>query len=225
MGSIYKITNIINNKLYIGKTIAPIATRWSQHICEAMNQDCKGYSFILHKAIRKYGKENFHIEEIEKVEHDMLLDIREKYWINALETMIPNGYNMTFGGEGSIKIDRDQVYFLWNQGLSPSEIAKRLGCSNTSVRAILSNNNTYTVQEGLNRSLTKGLPPRNDKVVYQYNKDTGELVATFSSIKLAAESAGVDRSCISRVCSGKRKTSAGYIWKFILLKPEEVLNG
>jgi len=53
MGYIYKITNQVNQKIYIGKTISSISTRFSQHLWESFNPKCNGYNFILHKAIRK----------------------------------------------------------------------------------------------------------------------------------------------------------------------------
>ena len=55
MGYIYKITNKINNKVYIGKTEGDIALRWQQHIYNMSN----GIEYHLYNAMRKYGLENF----------------------------------------------------------------------------------------------------------------------------------------------------------------------
>ena len=57
-GIIYKITNIINNKVYIGQTVNTIKQRWNKH-CHS--NGCRS----LYNAILKYGKENFNIEIIE----------------------------------------------------------------------------------------------------------------------------------------------------------------
>lgn len=73
--------------------------------------------------MRKYGIENFQIEQIEENDNS-ILDEREKYWIQFYNSMIPNGYNMTFGGEGSIKIDYNLVYSLWDEGKSIAQISK-----------------------------------------------------------------------------------------------------
>ena len=89
-----------NNKIYVGKTTTCIRDRFSKHVYEANTPNTKGYSFILHKAMRKYGIENFQIEQIEDVDND-LINEREIYWIKFYNSMIPNGYNMTLGGEGS----------------------------------------------------------------------------------------------------------------------------
>lgn len=64
MAYIYKITNKINGKVYIGKTIHSIETRWNQHIYESKKQryECRP----LYDAFNKYGIENFTIEEIDR---------------------------------------------------------------------------------------------------------------------------------------------------------------
>ena len=73
-GIIYKITNIINNKVYIGQTVNTIKQRWNKH-CHS--NGCRS----LYNAILKYGKENFNIEIIETLPIEEL-DEREIYWIN-----------------------------------------------------------------------------------------------------------------------------------------------
>lgn len=59
---IYKITNIQNNKVYIGQSIRPINQRFQRHINDALNNILDTH---FARAIRKYGKENFIIEEID----------------------------------------------------------------------------------------------------------------------------------------------------------------
>ena len=61
MFSVYKITNTINNKCYIGSSIHP-AKRWRQHINLAQNPNSSGYNYPLYKAFRKYGIEQFTFE-------------------------------------------------------------------------------------------------------------------------------------------------------------------
>ena len=173
------------------------------------NPNTKGYSFILHKAFRKYGFNNFIVEEIEEVENS-LLNNREIYWINFYNSIIPNGYNMTFGGEGSIKIDYELVYKLWDEGKSISQIAKILNHSIAQLKTILSNYDNFDINENNQRTIDA-----TKKRVGQYDKNTNTLIAIYDSIKDAANTVNVDRSCISRCCSGKKKSSRGYIWRFI----------
>ena len=58
---IYKIINIQNNKVYIGQTIRPIEQRFNRHLNDALNNVLDTH---LARAIRKYGKDSFIIEEI-----------------------------------------------------------------------------------------------------------------------------------------------------------------
>jgi group I intron endonuclease len=87
-GIIYKTTNLINNKIYIG-----------QH--SRNDPDYLGSGKILNKSIKKYGKENFTREILEECDYD-ILNIRETYWIlyfNSTNKKI--GYNMTPTGRVS----------------------------------------------------------------------------------------------------------------------------
>lgn len=88
---IYKITNRLNEKLYIGQTRQPIEKRFLQHFYAKSP---------LGQAMRKCGIENFTIEIIERCETQKQLNEREKFWINALNTKQPYGYNVRNGGGG-----------------------------------------------------------------------------------------------------------------------------
>jgi group I intron endonuclease len=100
---VYKITNTLNGKLYIGITIRPLQTRWKQHITQSRTSE-----YPLHKSMRKYGIDQFTIEVIEMcIDHTTLLQ-RERYWIECYNTMIPNGYNITAGGEGIFGMHRSE---------------------------------------------------------------------------------------------------------------------
>ncbi len=96
MGYIYKISNLKNNKIYIGKTTGTIQKRFKQHIRNAQ-QHINRY---LYDAMNCYGYDNFKIEQIEQVNNDQL-DEREIFWIAFLNSQNPQiGYNMTSGGQG-----------------------------------------------------------------------------------------------------------------------------
>lgn len=90
---IYKATNKINNKSYIGQTINSLKQRKKEHA-----NDIKRFNTVFCKALRKYGKENFKWKVIEKCNSLNKLNEREKYWIKELKTQNPNGYNLTEGG-------------------------------------------------------------------------------------------------------------------------------
>lgn len=91
MIGIYKITNKLNGKVYIGQSI-DIDARWKQHINAKDN-------FAIHNAIKKYGKENFKFEVLLECPADML-NVWERDMIALYDCMSPYGYNLTEGGEG-----------------------------------------------------------------------------------------------------------------------------
>jgi group I intron endonuclease len=88
---IYKITNIQNQKVYIGQTIRPIEQRYHRHINDAMNNILDTH---FARAIRKYGKDNFIIEEIDSAKTQNELNEKDQYWIQYYNS-INSGYNET----------------------------------------------------------------------------------------------------------------------------------
>ena len=99
-GLIYKITNKINGKWYIGQTTTSTKKRWSQHTYNARTKSSK--CRFLENAIRKYGEENFIIEGIYICSIDEL-DLNETRIINEHNsTNSKFGYNICIGGSGSV---------------------------------------------------------------------------------------------------------------------------
>ena len=93
MGFIYITTNLINGKQYIGQTIRSLQKRRNCHFT-----DIKRTNLPFHNALKKYGKENFRWVSFEcPIEN---LDYSEVLLIKELNTLKPNGYNLTEGGKG-----------------------------------------------------------------------------------------------------------------------------
>lgn len=93
---IYKITDRINGKVYIGATSQGCGKRFKQHIWKAN----EGSNYAFHKAIRELGENNFEAETIEYVNSIDELKQREKYWIIQYRTTNPKyGYNSDCGGD------------------------------------------------------------------------------------------------------------------------------
>ena len=209
-GFIYKITNKVNQKIYIGKTTKTIEERWKEHQCDAFKQ--RNENRPLHRAIRKYGVTNFSIELVEECDISILSE-REIYWIEEYHSF-SNGYNATLGGDGRILYDYELIADLLKEKYTTSDICNMLGCCSDTVRTIAKINN-IPLNVVNNFSLTK-------KLVAQYLK-TGEYVQSFDSYADAArwlqeqnivqKNLNGVRGHISEVCQGKRKTAYGYIWK------------
>ena len=93
---IYIITNIFNNKIYIGKTTqSDPYKRWNQHCSNWRLQNSKQ---PIHKAIKKYGKDKFIFELVKYCNNINELNQEETYWIEQIKHL-PN-YNMVPGGGG-----------------------------------------------------------------------------------------------------------------------------
>ena len=90
---IYKITNKINGKLYIGQTTRTIERRFRDH--------CTSSKSAISLAISKYGKENFSIEVIYEASSLEELNIKEIEFIKQFNSISPNGYNLREGGDNS----------------------------------------------------------------------------------------------------------------------------
>lgn len=98
-GIVYKVTNAINGKCYIGQTIKTLKKRINEH---KQNIKLNRYPIvILYKAIKKYGWDNFKWEVIKECDSREILNIMETFMIIVYKThMSENGYNMTWGGDG-----------------------------------------------------------------------------------------------------------------------------
>lgn len=94
---IYCITNLINGNQYVGQTSQLLKKRWYKH-CSDSKAD-RNKDMVICKAIKKYGKKNFKIEQIDQANNQRELDEKEVFWIAKLNTF-KKGYNSTLGGNG-----------------------------------------------------------------------------------------------------------------------------
>ncbi len=210
VGYIYKITNLINQKAYIGKTINTIEQRWEGHQRESQRKRVEKRP--LYKALNKYGVNNFVIELVEEVDIKKLSE-REIYWIGYYHTY-ENGYNATLGGDGKILYDYDLIAELIINHKTTKEICKELGCCPDVVRLVASKNSLDINHAPNCMHKSQG--------VKQFDKQ-GNYIQSFPSYAAAARWLednnyvsghlnGV-RSHIGEVCAGKRKTAYNFIWK------------
>lgn len=213
MGCIYKITNLVNNKVYIGQTSRSIETRWSEHLRHGFNKNNSEYNRHLYKSMRKYGKDSFVIELIENCEND-LMNEREKFWIKFYNSSNSDfGYNLTFGGEGTILIDYEEVYRRYDSGESAGKISKDMNISRSNLTQILKGYDKYDKKATWERaqqevSIKKGTP------VSQYDLD-GNFIATYQSAKAAERSVEkTTHANIRKSCVNKRCLSGGFQWRF-----------
>ena len=155
---IYKITNLVNGKIYIGK-----------HSQKIQNKDTYfGSGVLLNKAINKYGKENFKKEIIENCTKENLSE-KEIYWINKFDCFVPNGYNLAKGGNGGNSTNNTHIYnngineiFLKETSIIPKGFIKG-ALPHTNCARIKMSKNIKGKNVG-NIPWNKGLNNSNDKV-------------------------------------------------------------
>lgn len=122
---IYKIENLINNKIYIGQSIH-IENRWQEH-CRASSES------LISKAIRKYGKENFSFQILEETQNLTKLNDLEANYIKQYNSLAPNGYNIVMIDSREHhqfnKYDNETfnqiIYDIKNTNLSFKDISKK----------------------------------------------------------------------------------------------------
>lgn len=215
MPYIYKITNKINGKSYIGKTLKTVKERWSEH-CQDYKKE-RSEKRPLYSAMTKYGINNFLVEEVEECS-EADLNEREKYWIEFYGTF-KYGYNATIGGDGKQYIDYDLVISLYNQIQNQSEVAKQLNICPDSVSKILRS------RKIIRKSSQEVSKEKLGKKVKMCDKYTHEIIKVFPSRNEAAQWL-IDNNktrCkkttigyhITEVCNKKRKSAAGYYWEVI----------
>lgn len=140
-GFIYKITNRVNNKVYIGQTHFTVEHRFKQHI---KNFNIEHRQQPLYNAFAKYGLENFSVETLEECDTSRL-DEREMFWIAKYDSF-KNGYNATVGGHGGhLYVWTDDQYSeiksLYMSGFTIKKIAEMYGTSAYTIKAIINSLN------------------------------------------------------------------------------------
>lgn len=220
---IYKITNIISNTSYIGQA-TNIASRIYQHLRSSISDKTSDYEYPLHRAIRKYGVDNFTLEILEECPQDQLND-REMFWIAFYDTF-KNGYNQTAGGYQSIrviKLQESDVRQIQARLQNTDEPLAKIAADFDICIDLVSKINTGRCWQ----NSTFNYPIRDSRAVqlknllntgtgvYQLDKKTDEVLNIFISVSQAAIYLGdyAFNAHISKCLAGKRKTAYGYKWE------------
>lgn len=200
---IYKLTNKINNKVYIGQTVRTLEERIAEHKRKRLS--------LISKAIKKYGIENFEIEIIDSADTMELLNEKEVDWINKFKCVVPYGYNQCEGG-GNTK------------GFHHRDDSKKKMSESKSILYIGEGNPFYGKthsdevkkrfsEQRKGRKLTdewkRKISESNTHKKKVINLDTLEV---FDTVRKAAEKYNLKDTHISRVCKGKRKRTGGFRW-------------
>lgn len=213
--SIYKITNIINNKCYIGQT-NNVQRRFAEHKRESQKTNPKDSTAkILYRAIQKYGLENFNFEVLEEnVEH---YNEREKYWIEYFDSY-NNGYNATIGGEEPPIFQGEQHHLavhtqetvnyiidsLLHTNKTPQEIAQETDYDISSILRI--NRGISWHQDGLDYPLRQlSIDKAHERALLIID----DLMNTKMTQREIANKYGVGRSTVTAINTGQNNRMKG----------------
>lgn len=200
---IYKVTNLTNKKVYIGKTCRDISIRWNEHCSSAFNKED---NFYFHNAIRKYGKDSFLVEKIDTTNSIDELNYLEKKYIKEFKSNKKEyGYNLTIGGDGNQKYNWAEIQQMWDTGYCVKDIIKILNCDKSVVSQALKNYKDYSYSKSLQRSNANSRP------IKQFN-DKKELIKVFPSIAAAAREIDCNETTIRNCLKNKTYSTMGFFW-------------
>lgn len=167
---IYKITNKINGKIYIGQTVGSLNKRWNRH-CRK-NSGC----LALINAIEKYGKDGFTIEQIDSSSTLEELNKKENEWVLKCNSLYPNGYNLNTGGnnkrwsnETKLKMSKTHTGKLLSEKHKLS--IKRSVIEKLDQNPDLKNKGRDKVSKSLKELYSKSKHPKKDKKVSDEGKE------------------------------------------------------
>lgn len=224
MQGIYLITNLINGKQYVGQSI-DLETRFHRHELASRKED-KDNMAILY-AIEKYGIHNFSFDIIHEEDEPKRRTWLEAFYINSFNSWVPSkggdGYNIADplqpGAHSSkplVAIHKKTLKF-YKEFDSARQASRETGISYKAISVALkrtrgSGDYYWFFVDEYNpnwKPKIHGL----SKPVGKFKEDL--LLATFTSATKAAKELGVNTGSITRVCTGERPHTHGFVYKYI----------
>ncbi len=217
---IYKITNLVNGKHYVGQSVN-IKKRWQSYY-----SNCKDRTPIIH-AIKKHGKDNFTFQIIEECNKEQLNE-REIYWIKELKCLSPDGYNLSTGGRKTTWAYKPSKETLLKRSIALTGKKRTLETKRKMSEALTGRVFTSEHINKLRLSHIGQISP--NKGVKMSEEIKAKMIATktgssapwrwksivrsdgviFESIQEAAKSINAHRATSHKHLSGKLKTVHGY---------------
>lgn len=222
---IYKITNLANKHYYVGQAV-DINARWREHRFSANHPEHKDHNSPIHRAMYKYGVNNFSYEILELCSR-LELDEKEVHWIETLQATENGNYNILRGGQDRIKFDDKPVELYDLQGKyirtipSATKVAEELGVSRNSIYGVLHRQRPtckgYQMKyvEDKDTIIRPFISKQGGcKSVKQIDPKTNCVINIFTSAAEAARATNSDSSAIIKVCKNKMKMTNGFKWSY-----------
>ncbi len=210
MNTVYKISNIINNKIYFGVTQQDLKVRWQQHKCNSNKK-----SYHLYNAIKKYGFDNFYIEIVFEAQTKKEMLDKEIELISMYNTNNRlYGYNNSTGGESSrkgCKLTQEQKNNI--SEYQKNRIRKSHSIETIKKMSLVAKGRDMTKVIEKSVKVRKGIQSHNVCKVYKYSLD-GVFIEKFDSYTLAAKNVGGVVCAFGALKKDRLKTYKNFIWKF-----------
>ena len=211
MGFIYKVTNSINGKVYIGQSIFEIEKRFSEHLQESQNPNKNHRPFYY--AINKYGQEAFSVELIEQVDNDQLNE-REKFWIKKYNSYIgfenSNGYNATLGGDSKLTKDYQKIVDDYLITKSKIQTSKNMNCCIETVSRALISFNISTLNKSGGKMIVR-IDEQGNKTYYESVRQAAYEIAEKENRNFQTVRKRINYVTLH----DKTQKAYGYYWKEI----------
>lgn len=228
-GVVYKITNLVNDKIYVGQTVRSLGDRWADHKRDALN----GVGYPLHFAIEKYGVENFSIITIDSANSLDELNKKEISWIKELNSSCRNGngYNVLEGGLGLSKINSEPTINITTgmEFSSGAEMAEYYNLSKDFIYKVLMGHKRLKSGEVFRyKDLEKQRLAEIRESFVPFHRalpkkivclNTNEI---FESATMASKKLGILRSSINNNLTGRSKKAGGLRFAYA---EQQLLNG
>lgn len=218
-GTIYKITNTINNKVYIGQTINPNPfRRATAHFRSFKWKD------LISVASRKYGKNVMRIDLIFTAFDQESLDLAEQTFIKDFNSLQPNGYNIQLGGKGrgampdEMKISNGLKIANWYKNNQHPFKGKKFSTEHIKQLSKVRKGFSSPARLKVQKQNIEGLKKPIIAIEIISNKSY-----KFNSLEDCAKELNLTSSCISRVLNKKQNRSQhkGFTFKFLDKQEEE----
>lgn len=226
-GIIYKVTNLVNGKVYIGQTRRTLEQRRKEH------EKSSKVQYLFQRALKKYGKESFSWEVIDTADDHDELNMKEANWISRFQSYKTKGYNMTMGGDGVITFrpilmfDENDLYIgqyriseLVDMGFDASRVyrvCKSEALRNKGMQFLYADE--YLTLEEQRRELAERRKRFDDwkknkeREVSQYTMD-GNLIGRHPSVISAGTANDVSRKAVLDCIRGNQSNLNGSIYLY-----------